>query len=78
MAFEVDGVEQWNRSGWSVLVQGFGQDVTDAVGLRYEDLRRRGLETWPGERSRWLAIDIHRISGRRIVHRMGRTRESID
>ena len=22
---EVDGVEQWNRSGWSVLVQGFGQ-----------------------------------------------------
>lgn len=78
VAFEVDGVEQWNRSGWSVLVQGFGQDVTDAVGTRYEDLRRRGLETWPGERSRWLAIDIHRISGRRIVHRMGRTRESID
>ena len=79
VAFEVDGAERWSQSGWSVLVQGFGQDVTDAIGPRYEDLRRRGLETWaPGERSRWLTINIHRISGRRIVHRMGRTRETID
>jgi len=70
VAFEVDGVERSNRSGWSVLAQGYGQDVSDAVGSRYEDLRRRGLETWPpGERSRWLTIDIHRIAGRRIVHR---------
>jgi nitroimidazol reductase NimA-like FMN-containing flavoprotein (pyridoxamine 5'-phosphate oxidase superfamily) len=79
VAFEVDGIEGWNQSGWSVLVQGFGQDVTDALGARYEDLRRRGLETWPpGERTRWLTIDIQRISGRRIVHRMGRTRETIE
>ena len=79
VAFEVDGVERWNQSGWSVLVQGFGQDVTDALGSRYEDLRRHGIETWlPGERSRWLTIDIQRISGRRIVHRMGRTRETIE
>src|SRR4051794_39009110 len=34
VAFEVDGVERWNHSGWSVLVQGFGQDVTDAIGPR--------------------------------------------
>ena len=70
VAFEVDGVERSTRSGWSVLVQGFGQDVSDAVGSRYEDLRRRGLETWPpGQRSRWLTIDVHRISGRRILPR---------
>jgi nitroimidazol reductase NimA-like FMN-containing flavoprotein (pyridoxamine 5'-phosphate oxidase superfamily) len=68
VAFEVDGVERWNHSGWSVLVQGYGQDVTDAVGRRYEDLRRRGLTTWaPGTKTHWLTIDIHRISGRRIV-----------
>jgi len=79
VAFEVDGIERWNRSGWSVLVQGFGQDVTDAIGTRFEDLRRRGLETWiPGERSHWVTIDIQRISGRRIVSRMGITREVMD
>jgi uncharacterized protein len=79
VAFEVDGVEQWNHSGWSVLVQGFGQDVTDAVGRRYEDLRRRGLSTWPpGEKEHWVTIQIHRISGRRIVTRMGTSSEVMD
>ena len=68
VAFEVDSFERWNESGWSVLVQGYGQDVTDAVGERFEDLRRRGLTTWaPGEKGHWLTIDSHRISGRRIV-----------
>jgi uncharacterized protein len=79
VAFEVDGIERWNHSGWSVLVQGFGQDVSDALGSRYEDLRRRGLVSWlPGERSHWLTIDIQRISGRRIVTRMGVTREVME
>ncbi len=79
VAFEVDGIERWSHSGWSVLVQGFGQDVTDAVGVRYEDLRRRGLSIWPpGEKEHWLTIEIQRISGRRIVTRMGTTREVLD
>jgi nitroimidazol reductase NimA-like FMN-containing flavoprotein (pyridoxamine 5'-phosphate oxidase superfamily) len=73
VAFEVDGFERWNESGWSVLVQGYGQEVTDAVGERFADLRRRGLATWaPGQKDRWLTIDIHRISGRRIVPATGR------
>jgi len=68
VAFEVDAVEGADETGWSVLVQGYGQDVTDAVGERFEDLRRRGITSWaPGQRNRWLTIDIHRISGRRIV-----------
>ena len=79
VAFEVDGFEKWNRTGWSVLVQGFGQDVSDAVGERYEDLRRRNLETWlPGERSHWLTIDVQRISGRRIRRRAGVTSQIIE
>jgi nitroimidazol reductase NimA-like FMN-containing flavoprotein (pyridoxamine 5'-phosphate oxidase superfamily) len=68
VAFQVDGVERWNHSGWSVLVQGYGQDVTDAVGSYYQELRGRGVDTWaPGDKSCWLTIDIDRISGRRIV-----------
>ena len=79
VAFEVDGIERWDHSGWSVLVQGFGQDVSDAIGMRYEDLRRRGLTTWlPGERSHWVTIDIQRISGRRIATKMGISREVMD
>jgi nitroimidazol reductase NimA-like FMN-containing flavoprotein (pyridoxamine 5'-phosphate oxidase superfamily) len=78
VAFEVDAVERWNHSGWSVLVQGYGQDVTDAIGLRYEDLRRRGLDAWaPGDKTHWLTIDIHRISGRRITTHMGVSSETI-
>jgi nitroimidazol reductase NimA-like FMN-containing flavoprotein (pyridoxamine 5'-phosphate oxidase superfamily) len=78
-AFEIDGFEQWNHSGWSVLVQGFGQDVSDAIGTRYEELRKAGPEIWaPGERAYWLTIDIQRISGRRIVRRPGVTSEVIE
>src|SRR6476620_12061844 len=43
VAFEVDGIERWNHGGWSVIVQGFGQDVSDALVPRYKDLRRRGM-----------------------------------
>jgi nitroimidazol reductase NimA-like FMN-containing flavoprotein (pyridoxamine 5'-phosphate oxidase superfamily) len=78
-AFEIDGFEQWNHSGWSVLVQGFGQDVSDAIGPRYEALRKSGPELWaPGDRAHWLTISINRISGRRIVRRPGPTSETIE
>jgi nitroimidazol reductase NimA-like FMN-containing flavoprotein (pyridoxamine 5'-phosphate oxidase superfamily) len=78
VAFEIDGFEEWNHTGWSVLVQGFGQDVSDAIGARYEELRRHGPTTWvPGERGHWLTIDIQRISGRRIMRRPGTTSQVI-
>ena len=32
VAFEVDGFERWNRSGWSVLAQGYGRDITEEAG----------------------------------------------
>ena len=68
VAFEVDGIDEEARAGWSVLVQGYGQDVTNAVGRRYEDLRRRSLSTWPpGEKTNWLTVDIATITGRRVV-----------
>jgi uncharacterized protein len=68
VAFEVDGIDQPTQTGWSVLVQGYGQDVTDAVGARYEDLRRRSTPSWaPGPKEHWLTVQIHRISGRRLV-----------
>jgi nitroimidazol reductase NimA-like FMN-containing flavoprotein (pyridoxamine 5'-phosphate oxidase superfamily) len=76
VAFEVDGVERWNHSGWSVLVQGFGRDVTESADAASEELRTRPVDTWvPGEKERWLTIDIRAISGRRLNVHMGTSSE---
>ena len=67
VAFEVDGMERWSRSGWSVLVQGFGRDMTEAVGSQYEEFRARSIDLWaPGEKPHWLAIEVGHITGRRL------------
>jgi hypothetical protein len=52
-------------SGWSVLVHGFGDDMTIDDSSHHE--RLRGVDMWaPGDKSHWLGIDRRRISGRRI------------
>jgi nitroimidazol reductase NimA-like FMN-containing flavoprotein (pyridoxamine 5'-phosphate oxidase superfamily) len=67
VAFEVEHLAPSHHGGWSVLVQGLGQDVTDALGAPFEELRARPIETWaPGPKEHWLAVDIQYISGRRI------------
>ncbi len=74
VAFEVDGMERWSRSGWSVLVQGFGHDMTSAVSSQYDGLRSRTIDLWaPGDKPHWLAIEVRKISGRRIFSGAERT-----
>jgi uncharacterized protein len=65
VAFEVDGVCLLYRSGWSVLVQGVAQAVTDPDEI--ERLRRGELTSWanPGPQL-WIRVSIDEISGRRI------------
>lgn len=49
VAFEVDGFDAARRSGWSVLVQGMGFDVTDALDTKSEALQRLEMSPWaPG------------------------------
>src|SRR5262245_45340352 len=70
VAFEVEHLAPACRSGWSVLVQGSGQDLTDAAGPAFEQLRRRYIDLWaPGEKAHWLAVEIDHITGRRIRRR---------
>ncbi len=72
VAFEVDRFERWNRSGWSVLAQGHGRDITEEADDRSEVLRQSDVDTWaPGERAVSLTIDIIHLSGRRIRRTMG-------
>ncbi len=67
VAFEIDGFEIADRSGWSVLVQGVGHDVTDALDLTSEHLQTLEVSPWaPGPRPRLLRIDVGTVTGRRF------------
>jgi len=48
VAFEVDSFDAMTRSGWSVLVQGMANDVTDAFDHASEHLQT--VEPHPGRR----------------------------
>ena len=65
VAFEVDDSVPLHHSGWSVLVQGRAEVITDPGEL--ERLRRGPLRPWAkGARANWIRISIEEISGRRI------------
>ena len=68
VAFEVDGVDRANRTGWSVVVQGVGTEVTEMVDRFSQKLRELDVEPWvPGEKAHWVAIQQESITGRRIA-----------
>lgn len=66
VAYEVDGVDDDNRAGWSVLVVGHVEEITDAAEIDRLDAQR-GLALWAsGEGARWLRIIPNKITGRRV------------
>ena len=68
VAFEADGFDAGARSGWTVLVQGIGNDVTDALDATSEHLQTVPVTPWaPGPKSRLLRIDVRTITGRRFA-----------
>ena len=69
VAFEIDGYDATSRDGWSVLVQGLAEQVTDPA---LEDAAEAlGLECWgsDGQAVRYVRIVPTVISGRQIRHR---------
>jgi len=65
-AFEIDGADLIDRTGWSVIIVGEVEEVTDPAETdRIEEFK---LEPWaPGVRTHWVRIRIRSASGRRIV-----------
>jgi nitroimidazol reductase NimA-like FMN-containing flavoprotein (pyridoxamine 5'-phosphate oxidase superfamily) len=65
VAFEIDGVNPEDRSGWSVVVHGTAHEVE-----RMEDLlaaEGSGLESWvDAPKQRWVRVVADEVSGRRI------------
>lgn len=65
VAFEVDGVNNVHRTGWSVLIRGTAEPVTDHSEL--ERLRRLPLvPRAPGAKPHYVRIRHDEVSGRRI------------
>ena len=65
VAFEIDGSDAVRRSGWSVIVQGMGHDITDAIDQLSEHLQTIEVFPWaPGSKPRLLRIDPRVITGR--------------
>jgi uncharacterized protein len=65
-AFEIDGIDEGSRTGWSVIMRGVTDEVTNASEVRRLD--SFGLEPWaPGHKAHWVHIRAWTVSGRRIV-----------
>jgi len=65
-AFEIDGTDPVGRAGWSVIIVGLSEEITNPAELqRVEGL---GLEPWaPGDKGHWIRIRANTVSGRRIA-----------
>ena len=65
-AFEIDGIEQDARTGWSVVVVGPAEEIT--AGPEIRRLEQMQLDTWaPGNKPHWIRIRTTVVSGRRIA-----------
>jgi uncharacterized protein len=64
-AFEIDGVNEEQRLGWSVVVRGYMHPVTDLQDLA--ELEETPLVSWaPGERPHYIRLQPKTLTGRRI------------
>jgi len=66
VAFEVDEIDVLWQEGWSVLVKGRLEEITEPQEL--ESAMRLPLTPWaPGSRSRYVRVVPHAITGRRLA-----------
>jgi nitroimidazol reductase NimA-like FMN-containing flavoprotein (pyridoxamine 5'-phosphate oxidase superfamily) len=65
VSFEIDGIDQHQRTGWSVVIGGRAREVVDPSEL--EELHQTPLLPWaPGDRSQYIRITPALVTGRRI------------
>ena len=61
VSFQVDSIDPFRRTGWSVLVQGVAYDATPV------EVEHLTVEPWTGgEKQHWVRLVPLEVSGRRI------------
>jgi nitroimidazol reductase NimA-like FMN-containing flavoprotein (pyridoxamine 5'-phosphate oxidase superfamily) len=65
VGFEVDGIEPDDAGGWSVLVVGRAEEITDAETIA-RVTRLRTVLWRVGDNVRWVRIVPSKVTGRRI------------
>jgi len=59
-SFQIDWIDPFHRTGWSVLVRGKAFLVTDA------EVAHLALEPWTGDKHHWVKVVPEAITGRRL------------
>ena len=63
--FEIDGIDEATRTGWSVIIRGMTREVTDPLQTRRLD--GLGLQPWAsGDKPHWIEIRAWTVTGRRL------------
>lgn len=67
VTFEVDHYDEETRTGWSVIIKGRADLVTDDDDLAA--LKQSGVRPWssPTQRNVWVTLHANHVSGRRIL-----------
>jgi hypothetical protein len=69
VAFEIDGIEEHNKSGWSVLVLGFAEAM--AHNCLLASAWETGPVPWAERETLFIEIKPRKISGRAVRARSG-------
>jgi nitroimidazol reductase NimA-like FMN-containing flavoprotein (pyridoxamine 5'-phosphate oxidase superfamily) len=70
VAFEIDEFDAAHGTGWSVVVEGVGTEITAAIDSRSVELQGLAVHPFaPGTRQHLVEIHPRSITGRRIVLR---------
>ena len=66
VSFEIDGIDESARTGWSVVISGATAEMAAAYDISRLDRSR--LRPWaPGPKPHWVRLPARTLSGRRIV-----------
>lgn len=61
VSFQVDSIDPFRRAGWSVLIRGVAQEVTE------REVEHLLVEPWaPGDKHHWIRVLPTAITGRNI------------
>jgi nitroimidazol reductase NimA-like FMN-containing flavoprotein (pyridoxamine 5'-phosphate oxidase superfamily) len=79
VAFEVDGWDPEQQTGWSVVERGRAEEITTNLGRAAEHLRRVSVDpVAPGDRWHWIGIKPSEITGRRFHAALMAPRVDVD